>query len=1063
MKSSQSVLEARMLLTLSDPLLVRSASPAIETLLGFSPDDFLSGRVSLTSRIHTHDQDIADALFSGTIHQPSGTFNLRLRQANGRIRCVKVQYEKYLEQHPSEVRLDLWLQDSKSLQQAQDALPLMDSLKAVLENTDDYIYFKDRNHVFTGASQTMVAITDPVEHGSDLYGQTDYDVFAEEYADDYYRLEKQVFAGLPVASEVQTTLTKDGKRGWVDNRKYPIRNENGEITGLFGIARDITKMKRVEQTLAASELRFQTIFEHIPAISVQGYDCHRRVIFWNQASEQLYGFTREQALGRRLEELIIPEPMRETVVQLVTQWAQGGPAIPSSDLTLQNADGKPVQVFSSHVMLRDPNGEVEMYCIDIDITEHKRIEKALLESEQFLRTMIDEIPDPVVVKDGEGNFLLCNQTVARLYNTTPEAMVGKHDGDFGVPGELAEFFRANVLGIMARGETEIVYEDSRDALTGDIRHYKSIKKPFKNIEGKNQILVIAQDMTDIVKAQAQVAENERRLQEVMEITQEGVWDWHVPTGRVLHNPQWYKTLGIAASEASDTVEAFAARIHSEDKEMVWKRLDAMLKGETDTYSSEHRLLDDKGRVLWVQDRGRLVERDEKGAPLRVVGSFSDITFRKEYEHKLEHFAHYDALTGLPNRVLMAARMRQAMAQAQRYGSKLMVAYIDLDGFKAINDSYGHKVGDQLLMAVGEQMKLSLRESDLIARLGGDEFVAILTDIMDMQASEKCLQTLLAAAAQPMHIDGLELKVSGSMGITCFPQHDEVDADQLLRQADQAMYQAKLAGKNRYHFFDAEQDRTMRGHNESIERIRQALADGEFVLYYQPKVNMRTGEIMGAEALIRWQHPDKGLLLPMMFLPVIEDHPLAIAIGEWVIDTALTQIERWRSAGLALPVSVNTGARQLQQANFVDRLRAILATHQNVNPADLTLEILETSALEDLAHVSHVIEACRALGVPFALDDFGTGYSSLSYLRRLPLDQLKIDRSFVNDVLTDPNDAVIAKTIIALGQSLGLDVIAEGVETEGQRDFLAQAGCLHYQGYLYSKPLEAQDFEKFLNK
>ncbi|MES2879285.1 MAG: PAS domain S-box protein, partial [Pseudomonadota bacterium] len=677
MNANKCVLEARMLLALTGQLPVTSVSPEIEVLLGFSPDDFLAGKVSLKSRIHAHDQDIADELFSSTIHPPSGTFNLRLRQANGRIRCVKVHYQKYPDQSGAATLLDLLLQDSKSLQQAQDEQPMMASFKVMMDNTKDYIYVKDRHHVCTAASQTLVDFVDSASHWTDLIGLTVYDVFEEDYADVYYRQEKHVLAGLAVTAEVQETLTKDGLPGWIDHRIDPIRDEKGEITGLMGIARDITEIKQVESTLAASEQRFQTIFEQTSSISVQGYDSHRRVIYWNPASERLYGFTREQALGRRLEDLIIPEPMRETVVRLVTDWTQGGQAIASSNLTLQDADGKPVHVFSSHVMLRHANGEAEMYCIDIDMAEHKRAEKALFESENLFRTMIDEIPDPVVLKDYEGNFLLCNKTVAGLYNTTPEAMVGKHDGDFGVPQELADFFRSNVLAIMAKGETEVVYEDSRDALTGAIRHYKSIKKPFKNGEGKDQILVIAQDITDIVNAQELVAENERRLQEVMAITQEGVWDWHVPTGRVLHNPEWYKTLGTTPSDSTDTVEAFAALIHLEDKEMVLARLDAMLKGETDVYSSEHRLLDQEGKVLWVQDRGRVMERDAKGAPVRVVGSFSDITFRKEYQHKLEHFAHYDTLTGLPNRVLLGARMREAMTQAQRDESKLMVAYIDL--------------------------------------------------------------------------------------------------------------------------------------------------------------------------------------------------------------------------------------------------------------------------------------------------------------------------------------------------------------------------------------------------
>jgi diguanylate cyclase (GGDEF)-like protein/PAS domain S-box-containing protein len=449
--------------------------------------------------------------------------------------------------------------------------------------------------------------------------------------------------------------------------------------------------------------------------------------------------------------------------------------------------------------------------------------------------------------------------------------------------------------------------------------------------------------------------------------------------------------------------------------------------------------------------------DAEGQTQHYVALFSDITLIKEHEQQLEHIAHYDALTSLPNRVLLADRLHQAMSQAQRRQQALAVVYLDLDGFKAINDCHGHDVGDQLLMLLARRMRDTLRDGDTLARLGGDEFVAVLLDLNHAADSASLLGRLLAATAQPVPVSGHLLQVSASLGVTFYPQREDVDADQLMRQADQAMYQAKLAGKNRYHIFDAEQDIYIKGQHESLDRIRRALSEGEFVLYYQPKVNMRLGTVIGAEALIRWQHPDKGLLSPASFLPMIEGHPLAVSVGEWVLDAALGQMARWQAMGLTLPVSVNLGARQLQQMDFVIRLRQILARHPQVSPSQLELEILETSALEDLAEVSQVIAACRDMGVNFALDDFGTGYSSLTYLKHLQVALLKIDQSFVRDMLDDPDDLAILSGVIGLAAAFRRDVMAEGVETIEHGAMLLQLGCERAQGYGIAHPMPADAF------
>ena len=467
---------------------------------------------------------------------------------------------------------------------------------------------------------------------------------------------------------------------------------------------------------------------------------------------------------------------------------------------------------------------------------------------------------------------------------------------------------------------------------------------------------------------------------------------------------------------------------------------------------------------YVQSATISAVTDGEGRTTHYVALFTDVTAQKEHQRQLEHIAHYDAVTGLPNRVLLGDRLRQAMVQADRRGQRIVVAYIDLDGFKAINDAHGHEVGDQLLMRLAHRMKRALRICDTIARLGGDEFVAVLVDLDKVEDGTPLVERLLAAAAQPIRVGDAALQVSGSIGVTFFPQFDEeVDADQVLRQADQAMYQAKLSGKNRYHVFDAEHDRNVRGHHESLERIRQGLADGEFVLYYQPKVNLRSGEVTGAEALIRWRHPERGMLPPGLFLPAVENHPLGVELGEWVVDSALAQMEAWRVEGLDLPVSVNISAHHLQQPDFVRRLEERLAVRPDIDPGRLELEVLETSALEDMGHVAEIIEACTALGVGFALDDFGTGYSSLTYLKRLPARVLKIDKSFVRDMLDDPDDLAILEGVLGLATAFRRQTIAEGVETAAHGELLLQLGCDLAQGYGIARPMPPADLPGWIDR
>lgn len=431
--------------------------------------------------------------------------------------------------------------------------------------------------------------------------------------------------------------------------------------------------------------------------------------------------------------------------------------------------------------------------------------------------------------------------------------------------------------------------------------------------------------------------------------------------------------------------------------------------------------------------------------------FADITKQNEYKKQLEYNAHYDSLTGLPNRILLSQQMKEGMQTAINNDCKMAICYLDLDGFKEVNDIYGHAVGDKLLIDIAESMKLVLREHDSIARPGGDEFVAVLMDV-DEKSSIPILKQLLNAVSQPMEIEGNRVQVSVSLGATFYPQSADLDADQLLRQADQAMYQAKISGKNRYHFFDTDKDRDLRDINQLLEQIDKGLKKEEFVLFYQPQVSMKTGELLGFEALIRWQHPEKGLLSPYYFLDALKNQPLSIDVGNWVIRQAIAQLSKWNKQGFRTVMSVNVDSFQLQQSNFISSLVAVLDEFPDVDNDQLEFEILESNALEDISLVSQVIKSCRAMKIHFSLDDFGTGFSSLSHLKNLPVRDLKIDRSFVRDMLDDLDDLSILDGTLGLAEAFRRGVVAEGVETQDQGKILLKLGCEVAQGYFIAKPM-----------
>lgn len=664
--------------------------------------------------------------------------------------------------------------------------------------------------------------------------------------------------------------------------------------------------------------------------------------------------------------------------------------------------------------------------------------------QEYFRAIVEGSDDAIIGKTIDGLVTSWNPSATRIFGYTSEEMLGQDVRALLPPERLNE--ESHILKRIRNGETVDHFETVR--LHKDGRHVEvSVTiSPIRDSQG--QVVgasKIARDISLRKTAEAQL----RLTSQVFTSTSEGILITG-SDGRIVDtNPAFSHITGYRRDEvlgwhpqsfrSSRQSPSTFRRMHlaltryGEWRGEIWSR-----RQDGESYS-----------VLLTVSR----VCDVEGLVTNFVALLSDTTHLRLQQEQLEHRAHFDALTNLPNRLLLSDRLEQAMSTCRRRQQLLAVLYMDIDSFKSVNDSYGHGVGDSLLVAISGQMRSALREGDTLARMGGDEFVVVLTDLDTIQDCLPLLHRLLSACSQPVELNGHMLNVTVSIGVTFYP-NDDVDADQLLRNADNAMYEAKRSGKNGFRIFDTAQHIEIKKTNGQLARIEQALLNQEFVLHYQPKVNMRTGAVVGAEALIRWQHPERGLLAPAVFLPVIDDHLLAVGVGEWVIDTALTQIKVWSAAGLDLPVSVNIGARQLQQGDFVQRLQSILAKHACVDPSNLELEVLETSALSDIVQVAQVIEECAQIGVKFALDDFGTGYSSLTYLKRLPVSQLKIDQSFVRDMLDDPDDLAILKGIIGLAAAFKRDVIAEGVESVAHGAMLLRMGCELAQGYGIARPMPA---------
>ena len=695
----------------------------------------------------------------------------------------------------------------------------------------------------------------------------------------------------------------------------------------------------------------------------------------------------------------------------------------------------------------DMNGQpIKMHGTIQDITERKLAEIALHESEEKYRILFENAGDFAYGTDLKGNFTAFSDTLLKVTGYSRHELINAPISTILTPDNLALALQRTRAKLDA-GKTVTRYELEITDKTGKQIPLELVTTlTYKNGEPIG-VQGIGRDITE----RKQAEESLQITASVFGLSQEAIIITNAENNIVDVNAAFTRITGYSREEVIGKDPALLSSGKQDKKlyEQMWQSL-----RENGTWRGEIWNRRKSGEI-YPEMLSISTLSDSSGNVMRHVAVFSDISNLKNHEAELVRVAHFDALTSIPNRILLADRMKQAISQTSREQNMMAVCYLDLDGFKPINDSLGHQVGDEVLVEIAKRISNTIRGGDTVARLGGDEFVVLLLGLSKGEECVVTLERLLMAIAEPIIIHKKTITVSASIGVSIYPL-DEGDSDNLLRHADQAMYVAKQTGKNRFHIYDVALDKRARDQNEFLKSIRRALELNQFELHYQPKVNLLTKKMVGAEALIRWRHPERGMLPPAEFLHYIENTDFDILIGEWVTANALAQMHHWRSIGLDIEVSINISGHHLESEGFVDKLQQQLANYPNLPAGKLQIEVLETVAINDINVVQEIIESCRKIGVGFALDDFGTGYSSLSFLSALHVDTLKIDQTFVRDMLEDKGDLAIVHGIIALAKAFERETVAEGIETDEHSRALLYMGCDIGQGYGIARPMPAGD-------
>jgi diguanylate cyclase (GGDEF)-like protein/PAS domain S-box-containing protein len=1089
-------IEAKFSIVLTQPVKVLSVSNGIDNLLGFKEEAFLNESISLQSLIHRHDQDISDLLFSKQINPASGIFNIRLRHADGRIRCIKAQYTKDLDSSGKLIELDLLLQDAKSLFQKQSDQTMLANFKAMMDRTDDYIYFKDRNHVFTAASQTLVTITDPSENWGDLIGKTDYDVFSEKYADIYYSLEKQIFSGAELAHEVQESLDENGHKGWVDNKKYPIKNDMGEIVGLFGVARDVTEAKQTE--LALAEFKY-ILDQTIDCIFMFRNDTFQ-FTYVNEGSVNQIGYTRAEMLGMTALD-IQPDFTVESFLELVALLRNNLQTSVNFQTVHRHKDGHdiPVEVFLQ--LVRNVESEPRYIAIVRNIKERKQDEnqlKLIAKRSQLLLELqlhSEQEDEKTFMQHGQeiaenltGSLIAFIHFVNEDEETIELVTWSRRTIEHYCHAAFDSHYPVNQAGIWAdalRVRSPVMFNDY-----ASYPHKKGLPEGHSPLHRLISVPVIENGkvvmLTGVGNKETDYTESDI---ETVQLISNNIWSL-VQRRRTEHEQR----IAATAFESQEPMtvadengliiranSAFTKVTGYTEEEVIGKDPKILKSGRHDKafYQVMWNEIVNKGSwegEIWNRRKDGEVYpeyltitavKDNDGKVTNYIASFIDITQTKLASEKIKNLAFYDPLTKLPNRRLLSDRLKQALVNTARSHLCGALIFLDLDRFKNLNDTLGHYFGDLLLQEVAERLITCVRKGDSVSRFGGDEFVLLMENFSDnkIDAAKQIrgiANKILSALNEPYKLGTHEYHITASIGVTLFSEHD-TELEDLLKQADIAMYEAKNNGRNHLRFFDPKMQELVNQRTDMEIDLRNAVIRNEFQLYYQVQMGS-DGVILGVEALIRWHHPKKGVISPLNFVPLAEELGLILPIGLWVLETACAQLKIWEQDPLTrdLDISINVSTKQFKTKDFVKQIKAAVKRY-SINPYHLKLEITESMLIDNIDYVVSTMSELNKIGVRFELDDFGTGYSSLQYLKQLPIYRLKIDQSFVRDITTDRSDKALVLAIIKIAHSLDYQVIAEGVETEAQRQWLMDNGCLHYQGYLFSRPLPIDELEALIRK